>query len=65
MPVVPYINCSINWMIGGFAALQVAPTKTILVPGPEVAPWVISTCPLTLRAAPLYIIYSPIPRIPR
>ena len=65
MPVVPCINNSITWMIGGFAALQVAPTKTILMPGPVVAPWVISTCPLTLRAAPLYIIYSPIPPIPR
>ena len=65
MPVVPSINCSIKWMAGGFAALQVAPTRTTLPPRPVVAPWVISTCPLTLRAAPFYIIYSPIPPIPR
>ena len=63
--IVPGCHFSVMWMAGGFAGLQIAPTKTILPPRPVVAPWVISTCPLTLRAAPFYIIYSPIPPIPR
>ena len=56
--IVPRVHFSVIWMAGGFAVLQIAPTKTILSPRPVVAPDIIGTCHLTLCAAPLLIVLS-------
>ena len=56
--IVPRVHFSMVWMSGGFAVLQIAPIKTILPPRPVVAPDIIGACPLTLCAAPLFIVLS-------